>query len=69
MTAHVSNFGVFGSQMLGLADDRGFVRFSPRKVARIVRALRAGEVVPEWADVGANRAVAEAEIEIDAWRA
>jgi tagatose-1,6-bisphosphate aldolase non-catalytic subunit AgaZ/GatZ len=66
MTAHVSNFGGFGSQIP--ADDRGFVTYSPRKVARIVRALRAGEAPPAWADVGANRAVAEAEAEIDAWR-
>jgi hypothetical protein len=66
MNTHVSNFGTFGSQIP--ADDRGFVTYAPRKVARIVRALRAGEAPPEWADVGANRAVAEAEIEIDAWR-
>lgn len=67
MTFHQSNLGSFGRNLPANRD--GYVTCSERKVAAIRRAIRAGRSVPAWADTGANRSVAEAEIALDGWRA
>lgn len=66
MKFHPSNFGTFGRSLP--RDREGFVTCSPRKVAACVRAIRAGLETSAWADTGANRAVAEAEIALAEWR-
>ncbi len=66
MKFHRSNFGLFGESLP--ADLDGFVTCSPRKVAACVRALRADREPSAWADTGANRLVARAEIALADWR-
>jgi hypothetical protein len=66
MRFHQSNYGIFGRSLP--TDSNGFVNCSPRKVAACVRAIRAGREPSAWADTGANRAVAQAEISLQDWR-
>jgi hypothetical protein len=66
MRFHQSNYGVYGRSLP--ADRDGYVVCSPRKVAACVNAIRTGRTPPVWADTGANRAVAEAEIALAEWR-
>lgn len=67
MTFHHSTLGSFGAHLP--RDNGGYVTCSDRKVQAIRRAIKAGRAIPAWADVGANRAVAEAEEAVSAWRA
>ena len=66
MRFHQSNYGTFGRSLP--TDPNGYVTCSPRKVAACVRAIRAGREPSTWADTGANRAVAQAEVNLHDWR-